>query len=339
MSHPPLRIGILSTANIARQFIAGVRPSSTVTVAAVASRDAAKAASFAGETGAPRHYGSYESLLADPDIDAVYNPLPNSLHAEWSIRALEAGKHVLCEKPIAATAAEARTMFAAARRCGLHLVEAYPYRAQPQTLKLKELVESGALGRLQLIQSSMGFTMVSETNIRSSPLLGGGALMDVGVYPVSLARMLSKERPSRVSAVAHWTDSGVDRTLAATIEFPSGLMAQIAGSFATSAFRQALIVGTEGVLQTTFNNHPTPATPPVLHLRRSKGRDFAVETLETPGVNGFLAEAESFERLVREGADYWTGVTEEESIDIMLTVEALLQSARTGKPVRIDPSR
>jgi D-xylose 1-dehydrogenase (NADP+, D-xylono-1,5-lactone-forming) len=339
MSNEPLRIGILSTANIARQFIAGVLPSSTVSVVAVASRDAAKAASFAGETGIPRHYGSYAALLADPDIDAIYNPLPNSLHAEWSIRAMESGKHVLCEKPIAVTAAEARTMFAAARRCGVHLVEAYPYRAQPQTLKLKEVVESGALGRVQLIQASMGFTMASETNIRSSPLLGGGALMDIGVYPVSLARMLAKERPSQVSAVAHWTDSGVDRTLAATIEFPSGLLAQISGTFTTAVYRQALIAGTEGVLQTTFSNHPTPATPPILYLRRAKGRDFAVETLETPALNGFLAEAESFERLVRAGPDYWTGVTEEESIDIMLTVEALLQSARSGKLVRIDPSR
>jgi len=339
MSNQPLRIGILGTANIARQFIAGVRPSSTVCVLAVGSRDAAKAASFAGETGVPRHYGSYEALLADRDIDAIYNPLPNSLHAQWSIRAMEAGKHVLCEKPIAVTAAEARTMFEAARRCGVHLVEGYPYRAQPQTLKLKELVESGALGRVQLIQASMGFTMISETNIRSSPLLGGGALMDVGVYPVSLARMLSKERPSRVSAVAHWADSGVDRTLAATIEFPSGLLAQIAGTFATSVYRQALIAGTEGVLQTTFTNHPAPVTPPVLYLRRGKGRDFAMENLETPALNGFLAEAESFEQLIRGGAERWTGVTEQESVDIMLTVEALLQSARSGAPVRIDQSR
>jgi xylose dehydrogenase (NAD/NADP) len=339
MSDPPLRIGILGTANIARQFIAGVRPSSTVSVLAVGSRDPAKAAAFADETGIPRRYGSYAALLADHDIDAVYNPLPNSLHAEWSIRAMEAGKHVLCEKPIAVTAAEARTMFEAARRCGVHLVEGYPYRAQPQTLKLKELVDRGALGRVQLIQASMGFTMVSETNIRSSPLLGGGALMDVGVYPVSLARMLARERPAQVSAVAHWTGSGVDRTLAATIEFPSGLLAQVAGTFATSAYRQALIAGTEGVLQTTFMNHPNPVTPPVLYLKRGTGRDSTVETLETPTLNGFLAEAESFERLVRLGPDYWTGVTEPESIDIMLTVEALLQSARSGQPVRIDQSR
>lgn len=339
MSGQPLRIGILSTANIARQFIAGVRPSSTVVVHAVASRDAAKAAGFAGETGVPRHYGSYEALLADPGIDAVYNPLPNSLHAQWSIRAMEAGKHVLCEKPIAVTAAEARAMFAAARRCGVHLAEGYPYRAQPQTLKLKELVDAGTLGRVQLIQASMGFTMASDTNIRSSPSLGGGALMDVGVYPVSLARMLAGERPSQVSAVAHWTGSGVDRTLAATMEFPGGLLAQVAGSFATSVYRQALIAGTEGVLQTTFTNHPNSVTPPVLHLRRGQGKDFTMETLETPTLNGFLAEAESFAQLVRKGPDYWTGATEQESIDIMMTVEALLQSARSGKPVRIDQSR
>ena len=147
----PLRLGILSTANIARQFITGVRPSATVKVLAVASRDEAKAASFAGEMGIPRHYGTYEALLADRDIDAVYNPLPNSLHAEWSIRATEAGKHVLCEKPLAVTAAEARSMFAAARRRGVQLVEGYPYRAQPQALKLKELWDAGALGRVQML--------------------------------------------------------------------------------------------------------------------------------------------------------------------------------------------
>jgi D-xylose 1-dehydrogenase (NADP+, D-xylono-1,5-lactone-forming) len=326
MSDKPqsLRIGILSTANIARQFISGVRPSSTVSVLAVGSRDASKAASFAAETNVPRHYGSYEALLADRDIDAIYNPLPNSLHAEWSIRAVEAGKHVLCEKPIAVTAAEARDMFKAAQRCGVHLVEGYPYRAQPQTLKLKELVDTGALGRVQVVQASMGFTMTSDTNIRSSPSLGGGALMDVGVYPVSLVRMLAKERPSRVSAVAHWADSGVDRTLVATIEFPGGLLAQIAGTFATSVHRQALIVGTAGVVQTTFSNHCDPQTPPVLHLRRGTGRDFTMETLEVPALNGFLAEAESFERLVRGGPAQWTGTTAQESIDIMLTVEALL---------------
>ena len=338
-STPPLRLGILGTANIARQFITGVRPSTAVTVLAVASRDAAKAATFAAEMSILRHYGSYEALLADRDVDAIYNPLPNSLHAEWSIRATEAGKHVLCEKPIAVTADEARSMFEAARRRGVQLVEGYPYRAQPQTLKLKELLQAGTLGRVQMIQASMGFTMTNEANIRLSAALAGGALMDIGVYPLSLALLVAKERPSRVSALAQWASSGVDRNLVATLEFPSGLLAQIGCSFATSVHRQALIAGSEGVLQTTYTNNPTPATPPVLYLRRGKGPDSNVETIEMPGTNGFLAEAESFERLVRQGPDYWTGATAQESIDIMTTVEAILRSARSGQPVRIDPSR
>jgi D-xylose 1-dehydrogenase (NADP+, D-xylono-1,5-lactone-forming) len=335
-SRSPLRIGILSTANIARAFVKGVQPSTRVAVVGVASRDGAKAERFATEVGVPRSYNSYEALLADPEIDAIYNPLPNSLHAQWSIRAMEAGKHVLCEKPLAATSAEARDMFEAARRNRVHLVEGYPYRAQPQTLKLRELLDAGAIGAVKLIQASFGFTLSDGANIRFNPALGGGALLDVGSYTVSLACMVAKARPSRVSAFAQWTDSGVDRTLAATLEFSSGLLAQVSCSFATALHRQALIVGTEGVLQTTFYNHPTPMAPPILNLRRGTGPDASTEILEVPTTNGFLGEAESFEGLVREGPARWTGVTPDDSINIILTLEALLRSAREGKPVEIE---
>jgi predicted dehydrogenase len=328
----PLRIGILSTAKIARQFITGARPSTEVEIVAVASRDAAKGAAFAQELGIGRHYDSYDSMLAARDIDAIYNPLPNSLHAEWSIRAAEAGKHVLCEKPLAASAASAREIFAAARRHGVHIVEGYPYCAQPQTLKMRELLDAGTIGQVKLIQASFGFTLADGPNIRLDSGLAGGAMMDVGSYCVSLARLVAKERASRVSATAVWTDSGVDRTLVATIEFPGGLLAQFGSSFATALHRQALIVGTDGVLQTTFYNHPSPAARPVLLLKRGKGSPDAVfETLEVPATNGFLAEAESFARLVRGGE--WNGVTPEESIDIALTLDALLQSAHTGVSV------
>src|ERR1700759_4797003 len=153
-----LRIGVLGAANIARSFISGVKPSSTVVVTAVASRSGDKAEKFAKENDVPRFHGSYEALFADPEIDAIYNPLPNSLHAEWSIRACEAGKHVLCEKPLCTSADEARAMFAAARKKGVHLAEGYPYRAQPQTIALLELINSGAIGPLQLFQASFGFT-------------------------------------------------------------------------------------------------------------------------------------------------------------------------------------
>jgi D-xylose 1-dehydrogenase (NADP+, D-xylono-1,5-lactone-forming) len=337
MTSSPLRIGILSTAKIARQFVAGVRPSATVEVVAVASRDAAKAAAFANDLGIARHYDSYESMLAAHEVDAIYNPLPNSLHAEWSIRAAEAGKHVLCEKPLAATAASAREIFAAARRHGVHVVEGYPYCAQPQTLKMRELLNAGALGRVQIVQASFGFTLADGPNIRLDPALAGGAVMDVGSYCVSLARIVARERPSRVSASASWTAGGVDRTLVATIEFPSGLLAQIGSSFATALHRQALIMGADGILQTTFYNNPSPIAPPVLQLMRGKGRDLPFETLEVPATNGFLAEAESFARLVRHGPEQWNGVTPEESVDIALTLDALLQSAHTGSRVTVSP--
>jgi D-xylose 1-dehydrogenase (NADP+, D-xylono-1,5-lactone-forming) len=326
-----VRVGVLGTANIARSFIAGVAPSTRVVVAAIASRTAEKAEKFARETGVACFHGSYEALLADPRIDAIYNPLPNSLHAEWSIRACEAGKHVLCEKPLCTTGAEARAMFAAARSNGVHLVEGYPYRAQPQTIAALELIETGAIGRLQLIQASFGFTLAAGPNIRISSDLAGGSLMDAGTYPVSLICMAAKERPARVHAVAHWSHD-VDRALAATLEFESGLLAQITSSFSTCPHRQALIAGTEGVIQTPFLNHTTPGLPAEFLVKRGTGADEEFEKVQTTALNGFFAEAESFAGLVR-GGSRWEGASPEESVDIALTLEAILRSARTGRPV------
>jgi predicted dehydrogenase len=330
----PLRFGILGTARIARSFVQGVSPSRRVIVSAVASRDADKARAFAKDLAIPRHFASYEALLADPAIDAVYVPLPNSLHAEWSIAALQAGKHVLCEKPLSVTAGEARAMFDAARRHGVHLVEGYPYRAQPQTLKLRELLADGILGEVRLIQATFGFTLGAGGNIRLDPSLAGGALMDVGVYPVSLARMIAGVRPTRVHALARWA-GGVDRTLAATLQFANGLIAQINCSFDTGPNRQALIVGAKGVIETTYLNHASSAQQAVLRLRLGTDKDAVESLVQTSPLNGFLAEAESFERLVRAGPAEWSGATPEESIDIMLTVEAILGSARSGAAVEI----
>ncbi|HME40041.1 MAG TPA: Gfo/Idh/MocA family oxidoreductase [Steroidobacteraceae bacterium] len=333
----PLRIGILGTARIARSFVAGVKPSPQVLVTAVASRDAAKARAFAQQAGLDRHFASYEALLADRDIDAVYVPLPNSLHAEWSIRAARAGKHVLCEKPLSTTAEEARAMFEAARRHGVHVVEAYPYRAQPQTLTMRELLNAGVIGDVQLIQASFGFTLGGGENIRLSPQLGGGALMDIGVYPVSLACMIAKQRPARVHAVADWSTSGVDRALAATLAFASGLFAQVTCSFSTCDHRQALIAGTNGVIQTTFLNHTSTPAQAVMKLRVGTGKDAVDSVVESSAVNGFLAEAESFARLVEFGPAEWSGATPEESIDIMATLQAIRESARGGGMIEVQP--
>jgi D-xylose 1-dehydrogenase (NADP+, D-xylono-1,5-lactone-forming) len=314
--------------------VQGVRPSRHVAVTAVASRSADTARQFAEETAISRHFGSYDSLLADRDIDAVYNPLPNSLHAEWSLRAIRAGKHVLCEKPIAASAQEARAMFAAAKQHAVYLVEGFPYRAQPQTLKLRELLSAGVIGQARLVQATFGFTLTDAANIRLNPMLAGGALMDVGTYPVSLIRLIAGQRPTRVAAVAHWS-GGVDRTLAATLEFAGGMLAQVSCGFDSALYRQASIVGSRGVIRTSFLNHTSPQNPGELFLREGIDAAAVERIIQTDSTNGFLAEAESFERLVREGPAQWTGASPEESIDIMLALDALLESARIGRAVEL----
>ena len=334
-SSPMLRIGILGAANIARLFAAGVRPSQKVAVVAVAARDAGRARKFADETGITRVHPTYDALLADPAIDAIYNPLPNSLHAEWSIRALDAGKHVLCEKPLATSGQEARAMFDAAKRNDRHLAEAYPYRAQPQTLKLGELLRQNAIGRVQLIQASFGFPLADAANIRMNPALAGGALMDAGCYPVSFVRMVAGSRPARVQALAQWSDSGVDRTLVASLEFASGLIAQISCTFATARHRHAFIAGDEGTIATSYFNDTSATFPPLLELRRGTGWDAQRDIVETASTNGFLAEAEAFRELVVNGPAHWTGATPDESIDIALTLEALAASARRNASVDV----
>lgn len=330
-SYAPVRIGILGAAKIARSFVEAVAPSQTVKIAGVASRDAAKAAAFACEYSIAKSYGSYDALLDDPGIDAVYNPLPNSLHAEWSIKAAAAGKHILCEKPLAVSGVEARSMFEAAKRHGVYLVEAYPYLAQPQTIKTRELVRSGAIGTVKLIRSSFGVMFNDPANIRLMPDLGGGSLMDAGSYAVSFVRVIAGEQPTRVHAVAQWTETGVDKTLLATLEFKSGLMAQISSSFASAYHRHAQIAGDAGSIETTYLNHPPIGGAPAIQLRRGLIAAVEAETVTVTGGNGFLAEAQSFARMLNAGPSAWTGATPEESIDIAFTLEALLRSARSGR--------
>jgi xylose dehydrogenase (NAD/NADP) len=259
----PLRYGILGAANIARSFTRGMKPSTLATVDAVASRGEAKAAAFAAEMGIPRYHATYEALLADPAIDAVYIPLPNDMHAEWAIKAADAGKHVLCEKPLAVTVDEARAMFAAAKANGVLLAEAYPYMSQQQTLEVRRLLAEGAVGRVQLATASFGFRLVTADgaplvdvpNIRLDPARAGGGLLDAGTYSVSMLRILVGERPVRANASVRMTQTGVDQTIVATLEFPSGAIGQISSSMATSAHRHAVVMGDAGVIETNYSNH------------------------------------------------------------------------------------
>ena len=330
----PLRIGILGTANIARHFINGCAGSQKLAIVAVASRSQDSAEAFAAKHGVPCALGSYEALLADPEIEAIYNPLPNSLHAEWSIRALEAGKHVLCEKPIAVTAAQARAMYAAADSAGRLLVEAFPYRSQPQTHALAQLIASGDIGRPRLVQAGFGFPVANPANIRLDPDLGGGAMFDAGSYAVSLIRMIAGALPSRVSAFAQWTDRGVDASMVVNLEFPDGLVAQAACSFGTGIYRHALIACENGVITTDFLNHLTPAEPGLLEVRRG-GWDQQQQRLAFPASNGFRAEAEAFADAVRGQPAAWNGIGRLESIEVMQILDAIRASAREGRAVSL----
>jgi D-xylose 1-dehydrogenase (NADP+, D-xylono-1,5-lactone-forming) len=214
------RWGLLSTARINRRIVAAARESDEIELVAVASRERARAEEYARANGIERAYGSYAELLADEDLEAVYVPLPNSMHVEWSVHALEAGKHVLCEKPLARGAAEAERAFEAAEQAGRLLEEAFMYRHNPQTVRLKELVDEGAVGRVRLVRAVFSFPVQGERNIRLLADLDGGALTDVGCYCVSGARLLCGE-PDVVSAEAVMGRRAWTRSSQAFFAFPA----------------------------------------------------------------------------------------------------------------------
>jgi len=309
-----LRIGILSTAKIAGSFMLGAKQEPSVEVVAVASRERGRAEAFARSHGIARAV-SYDELLADREVDAIYNPLPNSLHAEWSIAALRAGKHVLCEKPLATSEAEAEAMFAAADAHGVVLVEAFPYMFQPQTLEIERLIRGGAIGELRLMFGTFGFTIDDPANIRLDPALGGGALMDAGCYPVSFVRQVFGVRPARVTAIARFAH-GVDQTLAATLEHPGGGIAQISCSFATAVHRRAIIAGSTGVLAPSFR------------IKRSADWHAAYETVAVPSEDGFRVEVEAFAGMIARGDHDAIGARRAASLDNAWTLHAILAAAR-----------
>jgi predicted dehydrogenase len=321
-----LRIGILGTAKIAGSFMVGAKASSRVAVVAVASRDRARAEAFARHHDIPRAYG-YTDLLADREVDAIYNPLPNSLHAEWSIAAARAGKHVLCEKPLAGSEAEAEAMFAAADTHRVVLVEAFPYMFQPQTLEIERLIASGAIGEVRTMFAAFGFTIADPGNIRLDARLGGGALMDAGCYPVSFARQVFRARPSRVSATARWLGS-VDQTLAATLEYPGGGIAQISCSFATAVHRRAIIAGTTGVIDTDYHNHTDRIAAPSYRLKRTADWQAEFETVPVASENGFRAELDAFAEIIERNDRAAVQARRTASLDNAWTLAAILAAAR-----------
>jgi len=225
-------------------------------------------------------------------------------------------------------------MFAAARQHGMCLAEAYPYMAQPQTLRLREMLRAGVIGSIQAMTASFGIALCTplkpDANIRLDPARGGGALLDAGTYPMSLIRLAVGERPARVWATGRMTPGGVDLTVAATIEFPGGAVAQLFTSMATARHRSATIVGDRGVIETGYSNHAPAGEALSLRVTQGTAGGASSEHIELPGGDGFRAEAESFAHMVRLGAAEWNGATEAESVDTALTLEAIRNSMREG---------
>jgi D-xylose 1-dehydrogenase (NADP+, D-xylono-1,5-lactone-forming) len=323
--------GVISTANIGRKaVIPAIQASSNGEMLGVASRKPQAAAAFAADLDIPRSYGSYEALLADKDIEAVYIPLPNSLHKEWVIRAARAGKHVLCEKPLALSFSECQEMEAAARDNNVKLMEAFMYRFHPRTGKIIRLVRDGALGELRFINTAFTFRLHSVNNIRLSKELGGGSLMDVGCYCVNLIRTLATSEPVEVSAYANWADSGVDVQMAGTLKFESGLLANFDSALNLERRETATVAGTEGYLEIPQSFLPGKADAHFSLLREGAERiDYTIT-----GVDQYRLMVEHFGDCVLN--DHPLRYPPSEAAANMRVIEVLYQSAfENGRPVKI----
>lgn len=293
-----LRWGILSTADIARtKVIPGIRKADRCQIVAIASRDHARAREAAAEAGIPTAHGSYETLLADPDVDAVYIPLPNHLHAEWAIAAARAGKHILCEKPLAMNAADAERMIAAAEAAGVRLMEAFMYRLHPSWVAVVDVVRSGRIGRLVTVQSWFSYYNDDPTNIRNIRDAGGGALFDIGCYNVNLSRLLFGAEPTRVEAsIARDPATGVDVLTSGLLEFAGGGTATFTCTIRAEDDQRVHVYGTEGRVSVGIPFNIPPDRPTHVYVTQGGNPpvDPATERLTFEVADPYAVEAEAF---------------------------------------------
>jgi D-xylose 1-dehydrogenase (NADP+, D-xylono-1,5-lactone-forming) len=316
----PVKWGIVSTADINRKVIPGAHASDKVDLVAVASRDQARADAYARDWEIPRAYGAYDSLLADPEIEAVYISLPNTMHAEWSIRALEAGKHVLCEKPFTRHPEEVTAAFDTAARTGRLLSEAFMYRHNPQTKRLAELVAGGAIGELRLIRAAFSYGLYDLGNIRLHTDLEGGALMDVGCYCVSGSRLLGGE-PVAVHGEAWYGPTGTDWTFGGLLRFPNDVLATFDCGTALPNRDELEAIGSEGSI---FLDDPWHCVTPVIELRRDGG----AERIELEPEDSYRLELENMSDAIRGEAELLLG--REDAMAQAQTLQALHDDAFRG---------
>jgi D-xylose 1-dehydrogenase (NADP+, D-xylono-1,5-lactone-forming) len=320
-----VRWGFLSTANINAKLLAGASQSDRVQVVAVASRDAARAEAYANQHGIERAHGSYEALLDDPEVDAVYISLPNSMHVDWSVRALEAGKNVLCEKPLSRHPDEVERAFDAADRAGRLLMEAFMYRHNPQTKRLQDLVGEGAIGRLRLIRAAFSFPLADSPNVRLDPALDGGGLMDVGCYCVSGARLLAGE-PVQVYGEQVAATTGVDDVFTGSMRFSGDVLAEIDCGLALPMRDELEAIGEKGSI---FLDDPWHCRKPVLELRSAEG----AEQIALEPVDSYRLELENMSDAIRGRAELLLG--RDDAVGQARAMEALYRAAAEGVPVAL----
>jgi predicted dehydrogenase len=327
MSRDVIRWGLLGTARINRSLIPRMKELPRHQLVAVASRDGARARAYAAEWNIPRAHGSYEELLSDPDIDAVYVPLPNALHAEWTVAAARAGKHVLCEKPLTTSLADHDAIEAAARAAGVVVAEAFMYRHHEQTQRVAALVAGGALGTVSVVKGAFTFWLSRERDVRLDAALGGGSLWDIGCYPVSYARTILGQEPVEALGMQEPRGDGVDLTFAGQLRFPAGTLLQFDSGF-RGHFRTGIeIVGSEGVL--TIPNPFKPGPRETLHLRHGdEGR-----TIEVEGGTLYSGELEDMADAILLGRP--RRVTLADSRGNLQAILALYRSASTGRVERV----
>ena len=314
-----IRLGIVSTADINRKVIPGAHASDEIELVAVASRAQARADEYAREWDIPRAYGSYEAMLEDPEIDAVYISLPNTLHREWSIKSVEAGKHVICEKPFSRHPEDVEAAFDAAERAGLLLTEAFMYRHNPQTAKLVELVRGGAIGELRVIRSAFSYSLYDTENIRLRTDVEGGSLMDVGCYCVSGSRLLAGE-PESVHGQAYIGPSGADWVFTGAMRFPGDVHALFDCGTCLPERDELEVIGTEGSL---FLDDPWHCYEPVIEVRRDGG----VERIELEPMDSYRLELENLARAALGEAPLLLG--REDAVAQARALEALHRSAES----------
>jgi predicted dehydrogenase len=315
MSMKKIRWGILGVAKIATaKVIPAMQRSERAEIAAIASRDLTKARAAANEHGIPQAYGSYEELLADPSIDAIYNPLPNHLHVPWSIRAAEAGKHVLCEKPIALSVAETRALIAARDKAQVKIGEAFMARTHPQWIRAAEIVNSGRIGELRVVSGYFSYFNRDPKNVRNIAAIGGGAIMDIGCYPITLSRMMFQAEPLRVHALLDRDpDFKTDRLASVILEYPQG-HATFTCSTQLVPYQKMHIFGTTGHIEIEIPFNAPPDKPTRIFVND--------EAEELPVCDQYTIQGELFSRAILENTE--VPVPLEDALNNMIVIERIL---------------